>query len=106
MFGVSLYSTLTNTFNLKLTTNNLLPTVINYFIKSQEKVNNKMKKGNENYNNNEIFINSLPDLDSIYIILNKYLFSDIELVPIKTILDIYESHYKKIDFPMFEVNNL
>jgi hypothetical protein len=63
-----------------------------------------MKKGNENHNFNETLINSLPDLDAIYIILKKYLFSDIELVPIKTILDIFESHYKKIDFPMFEVN--
>lgn len=62
-----------------------------------------MKKGNDNYKNNENFINSLPNLDSIHFILKKYLFSYIELVPIKIILDIYESHYKLTDYPIFEV---
>lgn len=63
-----------------------------------------MKKEGEHLNNYELFINSLPNLDSIYLILDKSLFSDIDLISIKTILDIFEFHYQNEDFPMFNVN--
>lgn len=76
---------------------NLIPRLINFLIINVEKANTEgMKKI-------DIFLNSLPDIDLIQETISKRLYSELDLVPIKLILDIYIFYFRNNDIVINEV---
>jgi len=97
LFGVSLFYRLTNNLKLKLKLENFVKEMIDSYIKHLDKGNIDNIKALENY------INNLPKLEEIRVIIIKRLISHKELISIKIILDIYENFLKQYDYPLYDI---
>jgi hypothetical protein len=82
LFGASIYSSLKNVLNVVLNEKNFFNQILNHFILN---LKNSDSEGLMNINS---FIQSLPKIDLIYEIISKRLYNDLELFPIKLILDL------------------
>ena len=81
LFGASIYSSLNNVLNVVLNEKNFFNQILNHFLLN---LKNRDSEGLMKINS---FIQSLPKIDLIYEIISKRLYNDLELFPIKLILD-------------------
>lgn len=92
-----MHSSLGKIRGLSLKKEKFLKSICDYYYKNHE------KNSIESLNNLKVFIENLPSLEKLRIIINLKLISNIkELSVIKIILNIYEHYLKNFDVPNYE----
>jgi hypothetical protein len=94
LFGVAVYLSISPT--LKVDERNLVPTLLEHFCALIENRGNDCKKL-------EQFMANLPQLELIKQVIQKKIYSDLELVLLKVILDINEYYLRISDSPLYQV---
>ena len=93
--GVALFTCLSSFKPLKLTSENFLKSILDFYIKAID------KNTSESQHVIKKFIMCLPSLSDLDKILKSEILTKKELLPFKIILDLYEHFLKKNDAPQF-----